>query len=256
MQAAKLYYDADLRIENTSGNGKDKDGDTVTLPAGVITTKTFYDKREGANMLVLQVDIAALVASGKAPANGILYVSHDGVNKGVRLVNGTQLPAGGFSVVSENPVYIQGNYNTVNKVPAAVLADGITVLSNNWGPNNSDTKGNQKTSNRPATPTTVNAAFALGPNAESAVGQGNGQLENVIRFLENWNGKNFTYNGSLIALWHSLNATGDWRCCGDSGTNYYNPPNRMWGYDPLFNTSPPPGTPRGILVRKGRWSEG
>lgn len=85
--------------------------------------------------------------------------------------------------------------------------------------------------------------------------QGNGQLENVIRFLENWNGKNFNYNGSIIALWHSQQATGDWRCCGNSGNNYYRPPNRNWAYDPLFDTNIPPGTPRGILTMKVRWSQ-
>jgi Tfp pilus assembly protein PilX len=256
LKKAKLYYQADLVIENTSGNGKDRDGNTVTLPAGVITTKTFYDKREQANMLVLQVDVAALIASGKAPANGILYVSHAGANKGVRLVNGAQLPAGGFTVVSENPIYVQGNYNTVNKVPAAVLGDAITVLSNNWGPNNSDAKGNQITSNRPATNTTVNAAFALGPAGESTSSYNNGGVENHIRFLENWGGKTFTYNGSLIALWHSQQATGPHLCCGNSGNNYYDAPTRAWAYDSLFNTTPPPGTPRGILISKGRWSEG
>jgi hypothetical protein len=111
------------------------------------------------------------------------------------------------------------------------------------------------TSNRPATNTTVNAAFALGPDEESSVGQGNGQLENVIRFLEDWDNDTFTYSGSIIALWHSDQATGDWRCCGDSGNNYYRPPNRVWGYDTLFNTAIPPGTPRGILTLKGRWSQ-
>jgi hypothetical protein len=258
MQVAKLYYQADLRILTDAAgvvSAKDKGDAPVDVSACNITTKGFYDKREQATMTATQVDIAALQACGKAPANGMLYVAHDGVNTGVRLVNGTKLPDGGFTVVSENPVYIQGDYNTVNKVPAAVLADAITVLSNNWGPNNSDAKGNQKTSNRPATATTVNAALALGPSAESVGGQGNGQLENLIRFLEDWNGKNFTYNGSLVALWHSLQATADWRCCGDSGTNYYRPPNRIWAYDPLFNTSIPPGTPRGILTMRGRWSE-
>lgn len=256
LQAAKLYYQADLRIVNTSGNGKDKNGDVVTLPPDVVVTKTFYDKREEANILVLEVDIGALVASGKAPANGILYVHHDGAHKGVRLVNGSQLPAGGLTVVSENPVYIQGNYNTVNKQPAAVLADAITILSNNWGPHDSDNTGKQITSERPATDTTVNAAFALGPSGESKVDQGNGQLENVIRFLEDWNGINFNYNGSIIALWHSQQAQGDWRCCGSSGNNYYRPPNRNWAYDPLFNTSLPPGTPVAILTAKGPWSQG
>jgi Tfp pilus assembly protein PilX len=258
MQAAKLYYQADLKIL-TDGAGittaTDKNDNPVDLSGCNVTTKNFYDKREQATMTVTEVDIAGLQSCGKAPANGIVYVSRDGAHQGVRLVNGSQLPSQGFTVVSENPVYIQGNYNTVNKVPAAVLGDAITVLSNNWGPNNSDAKGNQATSNRPATGTTVNAAFALGPDQESSVGQGNGQLENVIRFLEDWSGDTFTYNGSLIALWHSLQATGDWRCCGDSGSNYYNAPNRVWGYDPLFNTSSPPGTPRGILTLKGRWSQ-
>ena len=258
MQAAKLYYQADLKILTDAAGittAKDKNNNPVDISACNVTTKSFYDKREQSTMTVTEMDIAGLQSCGKAPANGILYVSRDGTQKGVRLVNGTQLPSQGFSVVSDNPVYIQGHYNTVNKVPAAILADAITVLSNNWGPNNSDAKGNQATSNRPATNTTVNAAFALGPNEESGVAQGNGQLENVIRFLEDWNGDTLTYSGSIIALWHSLQATGDWRCCGDSGNNYYRPPDRVWGYDTLFNTSIPPGTPRGILVMKGRWSQ-
>lgn len=258
LAAAKLYYQADLVIHtNTLGvtTARDKNGVPVDISGCNVTTKSFHDKREQANMTVTEINVGSLQACGKAPANGILYVSRDGTDQGVRLVNGAQLPAQGLTVVSENPVYVQGNYNNVNKVPAAVLADAITVLSNNWGPNNSDAKGNQVTSNRPATSTTVNAAFALGPDEESSVGQGNGQLENLIRFLEDWDGDTFTYNGSLIALWHSLQATGDWRCCGDSGNHYYRAPNRVWGYDTLFNTSIPPGTPRGILTLKGRWSQ-
>jgi len=256
MQAAKLYYQADLVISaDAVGNvsATDGSGNSVDISGCNVTTQSFYDKREEATMAVTEVDVAALQACGQAPANGILYVHRDGTDAGVRLVNGADLPDQGFTVVSENPIYIQGNYNTVNKVPAAVMGDAITVLSNNWDPNDSDTKGDQVTSNRPATNTTVNAAFALGPSAESAVAQGNGQLENVIRFLENWNGKTFTYNGAIIALWHSLQATGEWRCCGNSGNNYYQPPHRNWGYDTLFNTNLAPGTPMGILTMKARW---
>ncbi len=259
MQAAKLYYEADLRISaDAVGNisATDKSDNPVDVSGCNISTSSFYDKREEASMTVTEVDVAALQACGEAPANGLLYVQHDGLQKAVRLVNGSELPGQGFTVASENPIYIQGDYNTVNKTAAAVLADAITILSNNWGPNDSDTKGDQVTSNRPATNTTVNAAFALGPSAESDVGQGNGQLENVIRFLENWKGKTFTYNGSIIALWHSQQAIGSWRCCGNSGDNYYRPPNRNWAYDPLFNTTIPPGTPVGILVMRGRWAQG
>lgn len=260
MQEAKLYYQADLRI--VDGVATNKNGNPVSLPAGIVTNPnpnqqgfSFYDKREQANMTVTQVDINALRTSGYAPANGILYVSKGGAGGAVRVVNGSQLPSGGLTVASESPVYIQGDYNTVSKQPAAVLADAITVLSNNWGSNSSDSKGNQVTSARSATSTTVNAAFALGPSAESAVNQGNGQLENVIRFLEDWSGDTFTYQGSIISLWHSLRATGAWRTTGESGTSYYQAPTRTWSYDTLFNATPPRGTPMGVIMMRGQWTQ-
>ena len=249
LAAAKLYSKSGLRI--VDGLATNASGYPVSLPAGVITSQTFYDGREGKNVTVTQVDMGALRASGLAPANGVMYVGST-TGHPVRLVNGSQLPSQGLSVVSQNPVYVQGDYNTVNKVSAAVLADAVTVLSNNWSANNSDAKGGQPVGNRPATNTTVNAAFALGPSAESSSGSGNGQLENVIRFLENWSGKNFTYSGSLVSLWHSQEATGRWISPG----TYYNPPVRTWSYDTLFNTTPPPGTPYGVIMAKGRWSQG
>lgn len=255
LQAAKLYSKAGLRIVN--GSVTDGNGNHVTLPPDAVTTETFYDAREQRRMNVTQVDVGRLAASGLAPANGVLYVGRSGGgDKAVRLVNGAALPSQGLTVVSPNPVYIQGDYNTFNKVPAAVLADAITVLSNNWGPNNSDAKGNQVTNNRPATTTTVNAALALGPSAESQPNQGNGQLENLIRFLENWSGRTFTYSGSIIALWHSQQATAPWQCCGSGGSQYYSPPTRNWSYDTLFNNNPPPQTPSGVIVMKGPWSQG
>jgi hypothetical protein len=269
LEEAKLYYEADLIIEN--GKGIDKDGNEVNLECAaggdddddggpkVVKTKTFYDAREQQTMVVTEVDVGALEACGLAPANGILYVTKDdGVSdKGaVRLVNGQKLPSQGLTVVSENPVYVQGDYNTVDKVPAAVLGDAITVLSNNWELNEYDTKGKDLTSQRLATETTVNAAFAMGPHAEAEPGAGNGEFNNLIRFLEDWKDVNFNYKGSIVALWHSQEATTPWRCCGDDGDNYYRPPIRNWGYDPLFDTNPPPGTPMGIVILRGQWSQG
>ncbi len=254
MEKAKMYYKADLRIVN--GNVKDGNGSPVNTSScdpDAITSKTFYDPREQSNVTVTEVDIGLLTACGVTPANGVMYVSKDGNDKGVRLVNGAELPSQGLTVVSENPVYVQGNYNTVNKVPAAVMGDAITVLSSNWD----DTMGNESTSSRPAIDTIVNAAFALGPNRESTSLYNNGGLENAIRFLEDWNGRTFQYRGSIIGLWHTQQATADHRCCGSSGSNYYNPPNRDWGYDTLFDTAQPPGTPRGVLgLTRVAWSEG
>ncbi len=80
-------------------------------------------------------------------------------------------------------------------------------------------------------------------------------LENDIRFLEDWNGNTFTYGGSIIDLWHSQQAVGQWQCCGSGGTQYYTAPQRIWSYDTLFNTTPPPGTPQGTLILRGAWSQ-
>jgi len=275
LKDAKLYYKADLIIEN----GAAKKGDMSGCDAKTITTQTFYDARETKDVVVTQVDVGLLKACGKAPANGILYVSKDsGVSTlgGVRLVNGAQLPSQGLTVVSENPVYVQGDYNIKDKkgnlrtvttpsadlISAAVLGDAITVLSNNWEKKGYDKKGKDVTSKRAADKTTVNAAFATGPNAETVPGSGyqagkdNGQLNNLIRFLEDWNGVDMNYSGSLVALWHSQQATAWWNCCGDTPGNFFRPPKRNWAYDTLFNTTPPPGTPMGIIITRGQWSEG
>jgi hypothetical protein len=96
----------------------------------------------------------------------------------------------------------------------------------------------------------VNLAIATGPSNESASGAGNGQLENDIRFLENWSGVTINYSGSLVNLWHSQQVTQPWQNTG----GYYNAPNRIWSYDALFNTTPPPGTPMGTLLVRGQWS--
>src|SRR3970282_399743 len=192
LRAAKMYSKSGLRI--VDGAATDMNNNPVSLPGGVITSKSFYDMREQRTMTIVEIDVGLLRSTGAAPANGVLYVATTGTpGAAVRLVNGSQLPAPGLGVVSENPLYIRGDYNTVAKVPAAVLADAITVLSNNWAANNSDTKGALGTNTRPATANTVNAAFALGRSRESTCGNGNGQLENDVRFLEDWNSRNFTY---------------------------------------------------------------
>lgn len=269
LKDAKLYYDADLIIEEekayTQAGTEIKINDCKDAKGNkAVRKEKFYDAREKMDMEVTQIDVGALTACGVMPANGILYASQKPGSaqpgQGVRLVNGAELPKQGLTVVSENPVYVQGDYNTVNKVPAAVIADAITVLSNNWGKNDYDKKGADKTSDRPAADTTINAAFATGPSNESVPGRENGQLNNLIRFLEDWKKadgkKTLTYNGSLVALWHSQNATADFECCGDNPPYYYNPPVRNWAYDTLFNTNPPPGTPMGIIITRGQWSEG
>jgi len=265
MKDAKIYYDADIRIEN--GIVKDKDGKTIpigTCDKNTITTKTFYDPREQKNVQVTEIDVGLMNACGVMPANGILYAYSSSTPAGIRLKNGSELPKTGLTVASENPVYVMGDYNTVNKVPAAIMGDAIYVLSNNWEKNGYDKKGKDDYTERPAADTTVNAAAMLGPHAESELGvpNGNGYFENIFRFLEDWrqtapypdSKTTFTYNGSIASLWHSQQATAPF--ARPDGVTYRTPPRRPWSYDTLFDTQLPPGTPMGIIYTRGQWSEG
>ena len=263
LKNAKLYYQAELVIVDEkaydqAGNSVNISGCKDAKNNKAVRKAKFYDARERTDMEVTEVDVGTLTACGVMPANGILYVAPKqlGPNKGegVRLVNGAELPKQGLTVVSGSPVYVQGDYNTVNKAPAAVLADAITVLSNAWEKGGYDKKGKDDRYDRPASPTTVNAAFATGPSHESEPGKENGQLNNLIRFLEVWTDVDFTYSGSLIALWHSQVATAEFRM--NEYDTFFKPPNRLWSYESLFDTNPPPGTPMGIIVTRGQWSEG
>jgi len=253
LAAAKMYSKAGLRI--IDGVATDQNGTSVALPSGALTTTTFFDQRENKTMTVVDVDVDKLRGEGKFPANGVVYIAgtNPATNPAVRLVKGYELPSQGLTVVSQNPVYVKGDYNHkpgTSKVPAAIMADAITVLSEDFD----DSKAADALVHRKVQKdTTVNAAFALGMGAESTQANGgNGQLENSIRFLEDWgkDQKTLTYSGSIIALWHSQQATGQWACC-----DIYKPPTRNWSYDRMFETTPPPGTPRGVIMMKGRWSQ-
>lgn len=249
----RFYWKAGLRIVNgvfydRSGNVIDiTNGGTVTSP---LATNTIYDAREGKNITVKTIDLQALGANTLAmnalndPPKGILYISESGSSKAIRLSNGSSLPSGGLTVASENPVYIKGDYNLDNK-PAAVAGDAVTILSNAWD----DAKSNGPLGNRVANNTTVKSVFMTGHVATHGT-QYSGGVENLLRFLEKWNGKTFSYSGSLISLWQSKKATGNWIY----GSPIYEAPTRNWSYGIDFSNLPP-GTPVVRLVQKVCWQQ-
>jgi hypothetical protein len=211
--------------------------DTLAASAAV-SIETMYDARQGGNVSVVQVDVGALDGSSAFPANGLLYAASYGIGAGtdlagVRLVNGTELAAP-LTVVSEGAVYVQGDFNTVDKKGAAVIADAVNLLSNSWD----DSKG---TSGLPrASDTTFNLAFISG-NHDTTVGAYNGGFENLPRFHENWSGVPCRITGSFVNAWTSRYATGGWVY----GGNRYTAPDRLWSYDTSFNdvANLPPFTP-------------
>ncbi len=210
---------------------------------------------------------------------------HKYYRRGVRLINGTTIPGiydavtasntRGFTVASENGVYVLGNYNatgassppaqgntpfnlyspfnTATHIPASIVADGVTVLSNNWNDGQSFSSpviSPYDQSTRLATATQIRFAMISGDTIASRAAspsQGgisprlNGGVHNFKRFLERWTNQRLDYSGSLVNLFNSRNNNGSFKCCNE----VYNPPIRNWVFDGTFldPTRLPPGTP-------------
>ncbi|MCP4582785.1 MAG: hypothetical protein GY839_14340 [candidate division Zixibacteria bacterium] len=217
---------------------------------GIITTSTFHDGREGQDVKSIDLDMDRLNSSPYFPDNGIIYSTlpeNGSYVSALRLVNATEL-ANPLTVVTDNPLYTLGDYNTVNKKPAAVITDALTILSNDWDDLNSWSGRND----RVAANTQVNVCFMTGNTETGSPGHDySGGFENLPRFLEKWSGKTLKWRGSAVDLWYSRQNTGAW------GGSYYKPPTRDWAFDPdlLDIANLPPGTPQVHVVQRMNWSQ-
>jgi hypothetical protein len=178
------------------------------------------------------------------------------------MFNGQQLPTNGLTVVTPQPMYVEGDYNTTtnglvfsrgtlgdttNTYPAGLFADAVTILSSNW----SDAYNSSTTlASRAPVDTTINAATLEGIVPSNGLNYSGG-VENFLRLLENWGGT-LTYNGSIVVMFPSQYATSPWQQTG----HYYNAPTRNWGFDLNFNQSTglPPLTPQVKQTVRGSWS--
>jgi hypothetical protein len=245
------------------------------------TNASFYDAREQKWTLTTDINVGALTNWMKAASGGkslnqlassveghqlnSIYVDDKRVNSGkltvVRVSNGQQLPPSGLTVATDLPLYVKGQFNapdttpgstnTAATKPSSLVGDAITVLSGNW----SDAYGNNSLSARTPANTTVNAAFLAGivqPTNTTGTLHYSGGVENFPRFLENWSGYTFTYNGSMVVMYPSMFATNYWVQTG----TYYNAPNRKWAFDVNFldYRRLPPATPQVRQLVRGQWN--
>jgi len=213
----------------------------------ILTYGSFFNFRETKWISSYDIDISKLNDSPYFPDNGIIYAAHtDEDNGAIRLVEGAEL-AGALTVATVNPLYTLGDYNSIDKKPAALITDAYNVLSNAWDDANSISFLNQ----RVASNTTVNACFIAGlvPSQDSHY---SGGLENLPRFLEKWTDKSFCYRGSMVALWESERATGTWYY----GGLFYTAPDLDWAFDSMYldASNLPPGTPQVNAVQRGIWT--
>lgn len=263
----------------TSGSEYNTIKDALVVSGSNLDQATIQDVREGGSVRLQTVDIGAV--SGNVDLE-MIYISDTTATatakRGLRIKNGATLGTStknvnGITIVSDNPVYIQGDFNTGTNPPSntgtytsptaagytwkpcAIVADAINVLSNNW--NDANAPGSRTASN-----TTINAALVSGIVPSDGANYSGGG-ENFVRFLENWNSKSFTYYGSMVQFWKSKQATGLWSA---SSTVYTAPTTNKWYYDihfagdptnPAGNNHPlPPGKPGFQLaayLQQQRW---
>jgi hypothetical protein len=248
----------------------------------------FYNWRERKWMRLLNINVADLLkwnaehgnpffAPGDTTDGGlVIYLTVVGTNSavnnnyGVRVFGSRSLqfpPAAdptGLTVVSDQAIYVLGDYNSVNWQPAAFIGDSINVLSSNYWPvgcpagctrNDRQSNTGLTAGTRNSINTAVSAAF-LGGVDTTLGGTYNGGLENYPRFHEDWGGSTLTYQGSFVSLGTPVHVNGAW-CGTGTGCNIYNPPVRTWNYDPRFNDvkNLPPLTPRFVYVQQVLFTE-
>ena len=99
---------------------------------------------------------------------------------------------------------------------------------------------------------TINAAIVSGIVPSNVYNDGgySGGAENFPRFLESWSNVPLTYYGSMVEVFNSTQALGEWYY----GGNIYNAPAREWFFDTNFPTNPPPGTLMAYSYIKGKWT--
>ncbi len=232
-----------------------------TCPNALGHTSTFYNNRERRYIQMLEVDLQGLLnclhllrstlgfgLDDDTHGGLVLYLSVQGpdsnrVNSyGVRIKNARELRATvsgapairGLSLITDQAMYIQGDFNAVNWKPAALIADSMNLLSNNWANQESypsgfncpravagrisgDGKSDPSCRNRgqgtpngdngndisrwlpQATDTTVQAAVLSGASVTpSQGGQEGGGVHNIFRFHEHWGGNTSSCCGGRV----------------------------------------------------------
>jgi hypothetical protein len=235
--------------------------------------------------------VACYSASGNTPTaewnmvtgpRHALRLVDGGMNAGTSYLPHPISPAtsgNGFTVSSEEPVYVWGDYNSGKSDPfwpsggtpttphsaAAIIADAVTLLSNppsaatlpttNTGWTDRESFQYPGTAgSRPGNTSYYRVAVAAGKSVPFiepgwAVTAGlkdfgtDGGMHNFLRYLEDRgaNGATVNYAGSLISMYYSQYNTGIFKCCNST----YNAPTRNYFFDTQFlnPANLPPGTP-------------
>lgn len=195
---------------------------------------------------------ATAVSPGEARVNRSLLF-----RRALKLTNGATLGAIttlGLTIAAENPVYVQGDWNNGGgafsdpHIATAILADALTVLSNNWNDVNSFNAPYSLANRVRPAQSYYRFAVIAGKNAPfPRPTAGNppqdfgtdGGAHNFLRMLES--GGTVNYRGSIATFYYSRQANGVYKCCN----TVYGAPTRVFNFDTDFLNAAklPPLTP-------------
>jgi Tfp pilus assembly protein PilX len=183
--------------------------------------------------------------------------------RALKLTNGATLGSviTGLTIASENPVYVQGDWNanaafTTPVAATALVADAVTVLSGSWNDDNSFSSPYNGAGRARSTNSWYRMAVLAGKGpsftqpsdvAGSTVFGTDGGAHNFLRMLEGNNAGSVHYRGSLATFYYNRQAVGTFKCCSGTALDgvVYSVPVRDFQFDTNFQTPAllPPNTP-------------
>jgi hypothetical protein len=244
----------------------------LVLPANPTTIGTTY------NGLVYIQDNTNN-GSVVGPNNAQTPINDPNTQNAILLTDGATTPAYndssgnplGFSIASNNGIYVQGLYNTnqitvngqLQNNPAAIMGDAVTAVSDHFtAANSGDDIAQRAAVPSPGDPTpspnggmTINAAILTGNTASTTTGGptgdgfNSGGVQNLVRMEEDWwsSQLQLTLDGSLGQLFVSKYFTGPYvGNAFQSNINdnvYVQPKYRNVNFDSNFQQHAPSGTP-------------
>jgi len=199
--------------------------------------------------------ITALTAAQAQVNRALLF------RRALKLINGGlgKIVMPGLTVVAENPVYIQGDWNMNVSPPVAgdghaetsVIADAVTLLSSSWtddasfsSPYDPTAGGRARTAANDWFRVAIIAGKGLAfpnPAGTTADFGTDGGVHNFLRFLES--GGTVNYVGSIATFYYNQQAVGTYKY--SASPTVYNAPTRNYVFDTDFlePTTLPPLTP-------------
>jgi hypothetical protein len=261
--------------DNNNNSNLDNSSDKITPPKLRDLLNSNTANAAGNLWVPMAADaskIGTLAESGLAAKSLIIHnteevaTSSDPAPNSAFIYNGAEKLPSPTSIVSDRPVYIQGNWNSVSKQPSAIMADVVTILSTNCL---------SRTDNKPASidangkiipigqvncgvhskmniagDTVINTAILSGVNTIS----GTNIDSTPIRYLEDWTNKaltlktSFAINGSPTTTTANFvnPSTGNY-----SSAEYFRYPTTInMSFDSNFAESNglPPGTPMAVDI--------